>query len=230
MKKGIDSPGTLLGLIAISLFAIWQYSTQPHNLLAGLFMIIAIGSAWTYFHTTWYGKYKIVKQAVADSHLASDQRVLDLGTGHGLMLLNVAKYLQVPGQVIGIDIWSQKDQSNNHQSATETNILQAGVSEVAKVQTADMTKLPFDADMFDLVTASLSIHNLKTSARKQALAEATRVLKPGGRILIIDIIFSQEYQKQLQALGYHDIKLTNAGYNGWWGGPWMGTTVITATK
>jgi len=129
-------------------------------------------------------------------------------------MLAVAKHLRAPGKVTGIDIWKRVDQSGNRQAATQAVIEAAGVSQVAQLQTADMTALPFNDNQFDAVFASLSLHNVKPKqARRQALTEALRVLKPGGRLV---------------TLGAQEIEVTNAGLDGVYGV--MVTRVLTASK
>ncbi|MDI9206389.1 class I SAM-dependent methyltransferase [Ligilactobacillus saerimneri] len=188
-------------------------------------------SAATYWHTTTRGKYQIGITAIKRLAIKPTDQVLDLGTGHGFLLLEVAKYLRAPGQVARIDIWSQKDQSRNSLQATQNNIKVAEVDAVATVKTADILNLPFTDQSFDKIVTSFALHNLKTKAqRKQALQEALRVLKPGGKLLIIDLIFGKEYQTALTDMGVSQTTCRGAGFNGWWGGSWMMTTIVTATK
>lgn len=231
MKKGFDAPFGIIGLLVGTVFMfIGAFNAQ--SLFVWLAAFLMLFFSFTYFHTTWYGKYKIVKKAIQELQLPANTQALDIGTGHGLVLLEIAKYLKAPGKVIGIDIWSSKDQFQNSQAAAEQNIEQAGASDVAKVQTGNMLELPFPDNSFDLVTASLAIHNVKNKKeRDRALAEAIRVLKPGGQLLIVDLIFGPEYQKTLAATNqFENINVKNVGYDGWWGGPWMTTTKLTATK
>lgn len=230
MKKGIDSPGTLIGIVIGAIFVImWAIGTMQWY--AWIIALCMAFSAFTYFHTTWYGKYKTVKKAVSNLKIAPEAQVLDLGTGHGVLLLEVAQHLTMPGKVTGIDIWSKKDQSNNSIAATKQNIKQAGYEQVTDLVTANMLDLPFEDNSFDKITASFSIHNIQSKEdRAKALAEVKRVLKPNGQILIIDLIFGPEYQQVLNDLDFKNISLKSAGYDGWWGGPWMMSTVLTATK
>ena len=155
--------------------------------------------------------------------------MLDIGTGHGAVLLEVAKYLKVPGKVTGIDIWRSADQSNNLQTATQHNIDLAGINGVTELKTADMTKLPFDDESFDYAIASLSIHNVKPQfKRQQALTEIMRVLKKDGYLVIIDIEHIKEYKKFLEHLGCQSIKTESTGSNDLWG--WLPTKVLVAQK
>ena len=155
MKKGIDAPivpilFSVIGVIGILIA--WQ-SQNPYNFILAILFI----------HTSLDGKYKIIHDVVKSLDIPNDSQILDLGTGHGAVLLAVAKKLKQPGKAIGIDIWQSADQSGNSQTTTQQNIDQAHVSAVAKVQTADMTKLPFNDHTFDFVFASFAIHNVSSN-------------------------------------------------------------------
>ena len=68
------------------------------------------------------------------------------------------------------------------------------MSDRVELHTGDMTALPFADAGFDVVTSSLAIHNLPTlTARYQAIDEALRVLRPGGRLVIADIRSVRRY-------------------------------------
>ncbi|HEY5005938.1 MAG TPA: class I SAM-dependent methyltransferase [Ktedonobacteraceae bacterium] len=64
-----------------------------------------------------------------------------------------------------------------------------GVLERVEARDGDMCDLSFLADgSIDVVVASKSIHNIPThEGRRQAMSEITRVLKPGGRVALMDI-------------------------------------------
>jgi ubiquinone/menaquinone biosynthesis C-methylase UbiE len=166
---------------------------------------------------------------VSSLDIPQDSKVLDLGTGHGAVLLEVARNLKRPGETIGIDIWQSADQSSNSQAATQQNIDRAGVSDVAKVKTADMTRLPFNDRQFDYVFASLAIHNVKPKQQRElAIGEALRVLKPDGGLIIIDMEYIGEFKRCLADREYREITVHRTGVNGMWG--LMPTNVIIAKK
>ncbi|MFC4760289.1 class I SAM-dependent methyltransferase [Fructobacillus durionis] len=231
MKKGVDAPYALFGMTFAAILFCFQ-AIRTNNLIFWISTIVLSFSAVTYFHTTYFGKYKIIEAAVRRLHIKTDNQILDLGTGHGIVLTEVAKYLKVPGKATGIDIWRSSDQSNNSSESATSNIHRLGYEKVANVMTANMLALPFPDNSFDIITASLSIHNLKSNTERAiALTEATRVLKPNGKLLIIDLKYAREYQETLlHSNQFTTVQSVKNGYNGWWGGPWMATTIITAQK
>src|SRR5262249_22221746 len=99
------------------------------------------------------------------------------------------------------------------------------------VHTADMTALPFEEDTFDLVVSSLAIHNIPgRPGRDRAIDEAVRVLRPGGRLRITDLWFTRRYRTRLVELGMTDVARLGLGWRCWWGGRWVPTCLVTATK
>ncbi|MBN2900893.1 methyltransferase family protein [Limosilactobacillus mucosae] len=227
MKKGIDAPivpilFSVIGVIGILIA--WQ-SQNPYNFIFPAIMFIL---AILFIHTSLDGKYKIIHDVVKSLDIPNDSQVLDLGTGHGAVLLAVAKKLKQPGKAIGIDIWQSADQSGNSQTTTQQNIDRAQVSAVAKVQTADMTKLPFNDHAFDFVFASFAIHNVKPRKQRElAINEALRVLKTDGRLIIIDMEHTREFKRVITQSGWQ-VTVHHAGINGLWGG--MPTSILITQK
>ena len=156
--------------------------------------------------------------------------MLDLGCGRGAVLLLAAKRLKT-GKAVGIDLWRRGDQSSNAAQATWRNAHAEGVEHRIEIHTADMTALPFKDGSFDLVVSNVAIHNVRSNAsREKAIAEAVRVLRPGGRLLIADLWATRTYRAQLTTLGLHDVTIRNLGWRMWWSGPWLSTRLVTATK
>ena len=228
MKKGIDAPITPLMFIicgSAGLVAVMHSDNYVNYVFPVLMIILSI----IYLHTSLIGKYRIIQHVVEKLEIPSTSQILDLGTGHGAVLLTVTQRLSVPGKVIGIDIWNSVDQSNNSRLVTQQNIDQLGLNDVARLQTADMTSLPFQDNYFDYVFASLAIHNVKPKAqRRLAIEEAMRILKNNGQLVIIDIEHIQEYQKWLSELGCNDVQVYSAGWDGLWG--WLPTKILIAKK
>ncbi|PZS35251.1 MAG: SAM-dependent methyltransferase, partial [Pseudonocardiales bacterium] len=73
----------------------------------------------------------------------------------------------------------------------------------------------------------LAIHNIPTTeGRHQALDEAMRVLRPGGRLLIADFRYTADYHRHLGL----DAQSRGLGPSYWYGGPWAATTLLNITK
>lgn len=150
MKKGVDAPLIPILFIVVgvvTIVSVWQ-SRNPANLIFPLIMFVL---AIVFLHTSLYGKYRIIHNVVNSLDIPEDSEVLDLGTGHGAVLLAAARKLKRPGEVVGIDIWQSADQSGNTKAADQQNIDQAKAGDVAKLMTANMTNLPFNDHKFDYV-------------------------------------------------------------------------------
>jgi arsenite methyltransferase len=226
---GIDAPYVPIGFLAGAVVSIGLsfLGSRVAWLIAAVFFLALAG---IYLRTSLSGKFTIWRGLIKAANLRGDEHAVDVGCGRGAVTIIVAERL-TDGQVDGVDLWRSMDQSGNDESHTRANLEANGVADRVALHTADMRNLPFDEASVDLVTASLSIHNLKDPAdRKSAVTAAYRILKPGGRIIIADIRAVKEYRDTLTELGARDVVLRNAGFNGWWSAPWMATTTLVAVK
>jgi arsenite methyltransferase len=129
------------------------------------------------------------------------ERVLDVGCGRGLLLVGAAKRLTT-GQAVGIDLWRAQDLAGNAPAALWANARAEGVADRVSVQTADMRRLPFGAETFDVILSQAAVHNLRdASDRRLAIEEIARVLRPAGEVLVADIRHLDEYAAVLRGRG-----------------------------
>ena len=102
------------------------------------------------------------------------QSMLDLGTGTG-RLLEIFAPLYRRG--VGIDM------SREMLTVARANLDRAGVAN-AQVRQGDIFSPPVERNAFDLVTIHQVLHYLDDPAR--AIAEAARLLRPSGRLIVVD--------------------------------------------
>jgi len=177
-----------------------------------------------YLHSTFRGKFVVWAELLDQLRLWGDERILDLGCGRGAVLLMGAQHLTT-GRAVGVDLWSTFDQSGNSAEATQRNAVAEGVADRVELHTGDMTALPFEDNSFDVIVSNFALHNISRRAgREKAISEAVRVLRPGGRVRIVDVRGTGQYQGQLAKLGMNEVARSGLG---WWFWP---AHLVTATK
>ena len=204
---GIDAP-TVVRNLALGGTAFLACSLLPrsgplpsvlHDLWpSGLFMLGA--AAWMLASSLWIKKI-VMRSLLDERRWRGDETVLDIGCGRGLVA--VAAALRVPrGMVHGIDLWAAKDLSGNNPDAIRANAAIAGVGDRLTIDSGDARELPYGDATFDVVTSMTVIHNIPgKTGRRAAVAEAWRVLRPGGQLLIFDIRHARAYFRQVRELG-----------------------------
>ena len=110
------------------------------------------------------------------------ERVLDLGCGTGDLTINIARMAEESVQITGLDYSLPMLERARKKAA------RAGVGEKVKFVHGDATKIPFPDGHFDCVGISFAFRNLtyKNPLCLPHLAEVKRVLKPGGRYIIVE--------------------------------------------
>jgi arsenite methyltransferase len=94
-----------------------------------------------------------------------------------------------------------------------------------------MTALPLEDNSVDVIVSGLAIHNIPThDGRRKALGEAMRVLRPGGRLAIADLWETRQHADHLRERGWQHVQRRSVGWRMWYGGPWVSTRLVTATK
>ena len=213
---GVDAPGVVLRFVIIAvvgmIFAVIAPFVVTNRDLA--LRIASMGrttAIWCSISATvmvWgsrVGKLRLRDRILDGLALRGDEQVLDVGCGRGLLLLGAARRLP-KGKASGIDLWQKQDKEGNTPETTRENARIEGVEERIELTTGDMRELPFKAKRFDVVLSSWAIHNIHGAAdRRKAILEIVRVLKPGGRVRILDLRHTAEYEGALREAGLIDV-------------------------
>lgn len=110
----------------------------------------------------------------------SDDWVVDLGAGTGLLALALAPRVR---ELVAVDI------SERMLERLDDAAVAAGVHNIDTV-VADLRRLPLEDESATLVVSNYAFHHLDDLGKELALAEARRILRPGGRLVICDMMFS----------------------------------------
>jgi ubiquinone/menaquinone biosynthesis C-methylase UbiE len=222
---GLDAPGVVIGTLvaAGSITVLGEIVGALHRFSWIGGVLAAVGAAM--YWSSRRGKLLVRNRLLDRLDIDDDEQVLDVGCGRGLLLIGAAKRLST-GKAFGLDLWSNVDQLDNRRDATLANAAAEGVADRVEVVDGDMRQMPFEAATFDLVLSNLAIHNVSTeTGRRQSIAEIARVLRPGGRVAIVDLAFTKAYADWL-----HDAGLVNVRHE-WparWFFPPLG--IVTAEK
>jgi SAM-dependent methyltransferase len=225
---GIDAP-RLLPVLALLFIANIVQGVMSGKLWPILGGVAILGCAGLGFYASRHGKFLVWSGVLDGLKLRGDEQILDVGWGRGAVLLLAARHLTT-GRAIGVDLWRKGDQSGNGAEATKRNALAEGVADRVEVRTGDMTALPFENASFDVIVSTIAIHNVDRLGRDKAIEEAVRVLRPGGRLMIADLLATRQYIARLKKLGMTNVERTNLGWRMWWTGPWLSTRLVTASK
>jgi len=125
------------------------------------------------------GVHRLWKRfAVELSGVRAGQRVLDLASGTGDLAARLAALVGPAGMVVMSDINAAM------LSLGRDRMLDAGRVGNVRYAQIDAEALPFPSDTFDCVTMGFGLRNV--THKEQALAEMHRVLRPGGRTLVLE--------------------------------------------
>jgi demethylmenaquinone methyltransferase / 2-methoxy-6-polyprenyl-1,4-benzoquinol methylase len=141
--------------------------------------------------------------AIAQANVRPGQRVLDVASGSGDLALAFAKQAGPQGRVIMSDI--------NHQMLIRgrNRLIDQGLPIPAIV--CDAEHLPFASNEFNLVTVAFGLRNMTN--KLAALKEMFRVVKPGGKLMVLE--FSKVAQPLEKLYDIYSFKIL----------PWLGKTI-----
>lgn len=111
--------------------------------------------------------------------LAADRpgTLLDIATGTGDLAILAARMLR-PGRIVGVDI------STGMLALGADKVKKAGLDHLITLREGDSENLPFEDGAFDAVTSAFGVRNFEHL--EKGLSEMARVLKPGGKAVILE--------------------------------------------
>ena len=128
-------------------------------------------------------------QLIVSIKIHSPSTFLDLGCGTGWAVRYVATLLNGQGRFVGIDIAKGMIEKAKNNSIGIPNV---------EFHEASADKLPFDNNIFDTVICSNSFHHYPQPV--EALMEVERVLKPNGKIYILDVTADDFFIRQINEI------------------------------
>ncbi len=223
---GIDAPGLVRNFafagIASLVVGIYFYYAFSAGRPALATVVLILGLVWGLWGLgcaglmVWsskVGKLKESERILDAIPWRGDETVLDAGCGRGLLLIGAAKRLTT-GRAVGVDVWRKADQSGNSPEVTLQNARAEGVEGRVEILDGDLRDLQLEDGSFDVVLSNLVLHNIHDRVeREEALRELARVLKPGGRLTIVDIWDTGEYARVLRESGLEDVRRSGLHFN-----------------
>ena len=141
--------------------------------------------------------------AIGVARPRAGERILDIAAGSGDLARALAKRVGPTGEVWLTDI------NRRMLERGRNRLLDAGV--LAPAVQCDGERLPFAPESFDCVTVAFGLRNM--TRKDAALAEMRRVLKPGGRLVVLE--FSRVWKPFAPAYDLYSFKVL----------PWLGERV-----
>ena len=145
---------------------------------------------------------------VAIAGIRAGERVLDVASGSGDLARVFARSVGAQGEVWITDI------NRAMLARGRDRLLDQG--RALPLAQCDAERLPFPSDYFDCVSVAFGLRNM--THKDAALAEMRRVLKPGGRLLVLE--FSRVWQPLARAYDWYSFKVL----------PWLGSKIAARRR
>jgi len=139
-----------------------------------------------YMRKVTFGREQVLRQrTVTLAQVKPGDCVLEVGCGTGSLTLAAKRQAGPAGKVFGIDVLpgmievSQQKAAQAHEEIT--------------FQLGSIDHIPFPEDTFGVVISSFMIFHMSEATRRNGIAEIYRVLKPHGRLLVLDLAMPSQW-------------------------------------
>ena len=185
-----------------------------------------VNSYDSYMRKVTLGREHVLREMTVNlAQVKPGDCVLEVGCGTGTLTLAAKRQAGPAGKVYGIDLIPGMIEHSRQKA------MQAQVD--ITFQLGSIDDIPFSANQFDVVMCSFMIFHMSEMVRRKGITEIYRVLKPQGRLLVLDLalptqplprtiaraLFRGMLQHDLQELlplmetsGFSDIEIAQAGF------------------
>jgi ubiquinone/menaquinone biosynthesis C-methylase UbiE len=134
----------------------------------------------TYMRNITLGREQVLRDRTVElAQIKAGDCVLEVGCGTGTLTLAAKRKAGPTGQVAGIDMLPGMIEASRKKAALANQEITFQVGSIAEI--------PFSDKQFDAVMCSFMIFHMSAETRSKGIAEIYRVLKPGGRLLVVDL-------------------------------------------
>jgi ubiquinone/menaquinone biosynthesis C-methylase UbiE len=176
-----------------------------------------VASYDSYMSEVTFGKEHALRETTVNlAQMKPGDVVLEVGCGTGTLTLEAKRQAGPTGKVFGIDVipgMIELSQRKAEQAQMDVSF-----------QLGSIADIPFPINHFDVVLCSFMIFHMSEMTRHQGIAEVYRVLKPMGRLLVLDLALSPQTNAQeasgdlpqqdlrellplMEALGFSDVEI-----------------------
>ena len=196
------------------------------KVLLVIIIILILLVVGIYCNTLFRGRNLIWGQIFRELKMPENAQVAILGLNYAGLFIDVAKRLKAPGKVTGVNIGNENVTKQESERIKENR-----VADRAKLVDGSLLNLPLESRHYDYVLSTFTFHSISPAInRGRAIQEAVRVMKPNGTLIIVDFGNLKQYRPIINILGFQDVRVVPTGINGWWGGPWLKTSVLMARR
>jgi len=164
-------------------------------------------ASWDHGAANNPGLVKVVERVLTEADPSPETRAVDLGCGSGQVTLALAKRCR---SVLGVDV------SEKMIALLLANAQAEGISNVSG-RAEPIERLGLEESSVDLIVSNYALHHLRDRDKQLAVNEAFRWLRPGGKLVIGDMMFGRGADaRDREIIGSKLALLLRKGPGGWW--------------